>query len=299
MKYKPPVRSPYARTAAPAAKARVRDTSSLMGAFSSFQGVSEMMKLLMIVDELNKLKGEFEETLDSKLQELEGVFSHVMKVEKGPQGEPGKNADEEGMMKRLYAYIETVKPQDGKDADEEYIIDRVKRYIYSEMIDEIVSRIPVPKAPVKGLDYNDGKDADPMTFLDAIAKAPEGKRLSFKHIDGLEQTIKAFSAQLSKGYLHGGGVPSLSAGSGVTLTPKADGGFTVSVSGVGTSVATPTESANGSRTTFTFASEPKIVYVDGGRAVQAVSKDTTVNWTYAGTTLTMTIAPQFDIFALL
>jgi seryl-tRNA synthetase len=68
---------------------------------------------------------------------------------------------------------------------------------------------------------------------------------------------------------------------------------------IGSSAVTPTEIPNGSTTTFTFSSKPKIVFVDGGRAVQETSNDGSVNWSYSTPTLTMTIAPVFDIFALL
>lgn len=57
-------------------------------------------------------------------------------------------------------------------------------------------------------------------------------------------------------------------------------GFTGSA---GSSAPTiPVESPDGSRTTFTFATKPKWVSVDG------VNKFETTNWSYSGTTLTVT-----------
>jgi hypothetical protein len=65
----------------------------------------------------------------------------------------------------------------------------------------------------------------------------------------------------------------------------------------GVSIQTPTGVVNGSNTVFTFSTAPSIIVVDGGRMMQATSSDGTVNWT--GTTVvTLTVAPNFDIFGL-
>lgn len=53
------------------------------------------------------------------------------------------------------------------------------------------------------------------------------KKQKIGDIEGLEQTLSALNTQLSRGYLHGGGVPSLAAGLNITLTPRSDGGFSV------------------------------------------------------------------------
>ena len=63
----------------------------------------------------------------------------------------------------------------------------------------------------------------------------------------------------------------------------------------GYQVATGT--VNGVNTVFIFATEPNVIVVDQGRTMQKTSSDGTVNWT-GTTTVTLTIAPNFDIYAV-
>jgi len=89
-------------------------------------------------------------------------------------------------------------------------------------------------------------------------------KLDISHINNLDQTIRTLGAS-QKPYLHGSGVPSLTAGSGVTLTPKSDGGYVVSSvsSGVG-AWTTPPESPDGSNLVFTAGdTAPTDVNADG------------------------------------
>jgi hypothetical protein len=58
-----------------------------------------------------------------------------------------------------------------------------------------------------------------------------------------------------------------------------------------------TGTVNGSNTVFTFAYAPQIIVVDGGKFMQQTSSDGTVNWT-GTTTITLTVAPNFDIFGI-
>ncbi len=80
----------------------------------------------------------------------------------------------------------------------------------------------------------------------------------------------------------------------------------VDITGIGLEYATlpsgvnflaATGTVNGINTSFSFVSEPSIIFVDQGRSMQKVSSDGTVNWT--GTTnVNLTIPPNFDIYAL-
>lgn len=54
---------------------------------------------------------------------------------------------------------------------------------------------------------------------------------------------------------------------------------------------------DGINTVFEFATEPALISVDQGRFMQKTSSDSTVNWT-GTTTITLLVAPTFDIFAL-
>lgn len=140
------------------------------------------------------------------------------------------------------------------------------------------------KTPVAGIDFPIPKDGvSPVLDLDElIDKLKKSKRLTFKDIDGLEQTIRAFSHQLSsKGYLHGGGVPSLSAGSGITLTAKSDGGFTVSATGATIASETPVGAVDGSNVSFTVSNTPLFIIADSQFRVSGQG------YTYVAPTVTM------------
>ena len=71
--------------------------------------------------------------------------------------------------------------------------------------------------------------------------------------------------------------------------------------GGGSSTTVPTLISgvvDGSNQVFVFSAAPTFLVVDGGRTMQIISSDGTVNWTVAGATVTLTIAPTFDILCL-
>jgi hypothetical protein len=148
------------------------------------------------------------------------------------------------------------------------------------------------RTPIKGIDYmtdddieelaqkaaklvkvKDGKDAqiDEEKVMGIIKK----KKIHAKDVTGLEQTTSAFYNQLIArgGYLHGGGGSSSS----------------------GTGYQSATGTVNGSNKNFSFTSAPNVVVVDGV-PLQKTQKDGTVNWT-GGSTITLTVAPNYDIYA--
>lgn len=58
-----------------------------------------------------------------------------------------------------------------------------------------------------------------------------------------------------------------------------------------------TGTVDGTNQTYTWTTAPNVLEVDQGRAMQKVSSDGTVNWTGTTTTV-LTIAPNFDLFAI-
>lgn len=54
---------------------------------------------------------------------------------------------------------------------------------------------------------------------------------------------------------------------------------------------------NGSNQVFTWATAPNVIVVDNVPK-QRVNSDTTVNWTAVGTTTTLALAPNYDLYAL-
>lgn len=141
------------------------------------------------------------------------------------------------------------------------------------------------------------KDEDKEEAEFDLHEIAEKKPLKTKHIEGLEQTLSALQNQTKNGYLHGGGVPSLTAGGGITLTPKTDGGFTVSASASLTPVEPTSGAVDDANKDFTFASKPVLVNVNG--TFYRENK----GWTWTAGTLTVTldnaVGTGGDIFALL
>lgn len=72
-----------------------------------------------------------------------------------------------------------------------------------------------------------------------------------------------------------------------TLTSSGGSGYQAVSSGV----------VDGSNAIFEWATAPNSIVVDQGRVMQKTSSDGTVNWT-GTTTTTLTVAPNFDIFAV-
>lgn len=58
----------------------------------------------------------------------------------------------------------------------------------------------------------------------------------------------------------------------------------------------PTGTVNGSNAAFVFTLAPNVISVDGN-TMQATASDGTVNWT-GTTTITLSVAPNFDIFGV-
>ena len=90
---------------------------------------------------------------------------------------------------------------------------------------------------------------------------------------------------------------------GATITPVGDGSeVNITTGGGGFTLLTATETVDGSRTTFTFASatsQPNFIVQDGAM-MRATTSRGTVNWTWnSGTKVaTMSIPPQDDIAAI-
>lgn len=174
----------------------------------------------------------------------------------------------------------------------------------NEIVDSVMSRIKPAKdgkdgfTPIKGIDYLTQEDYKLITDY-VIKKIPKQKqvtsedllhlftkkKISTKHIDGLEQTLSAFSSQLGRGYLHGAG-DTVKAGSGITIISNSDGTKTIVSTGGGSSVEVPVGVVNGVNTTFTVSNTPKYIITEQGNAIDGFG------YTYLAGTITMTIAPS-------
>lgn len=273
---------------------------------SALEGVQEIIRLRNFATEAEKARQEEfkrneQQRADehaAKIREMASLIisgkqkiaalKEAAKGEPGKPGDPGQHAppvDIHALKSEILAQIP--KPQDGESADAEEIALRVM---------DLIAESGTPQAAV---DHEAIKQ-------DIIAQLLDGKTLKLDHVDGLTQTITALKSQTKPGmgYMHGGGITRLTAGTNVTITKLSDGSYRIAASGGGGgfSTLTPTETPNGNRRVFTFAAataQPSYIIVDNVW-MQATSKAGTVNWTWNAGALqaTLTIPATDDILAV-
>lgn len=85
----------------------------------------------------------------------------------------------------------------------------------------------------------------------------------------------------------------LVAGTNVSVTKNAFGAWVIaSTGGVGSPTSPTSGTVNGVTTAFVFASRPTLLVSDGATLRE------NFGWTWSGSTATLTVAPEFDLFAL-
>lgn len=221
--------------------------------------LNQFAELGKLIEQLSDLKEELEK----------GKSSDAWK---GKQGEPGEKGESVFSPEEFMPYVEYILhmvkrdlpiPKDGRDGVDgttpvhgvDYHTDAERQ----EIIDHISSRIPKAKdgiSPV--IDHSQIASA-------VIAQILDGKLLKKEHITGLDQEIASYRAQFAngKGYVHGGG-DTIVAGTGVTITPNPNGTKTVSApASGGLNFLAATGTVDNSNKTFTFASMPTLVIVNG------------------------------------
>lgn len=201
---------------------------------------------------INESSAKVEETISEFKKAGEAVIAEIKSVPPipGETGPAGQDADEE----RIVENVLTLLPEQEKFIAK--IISLIPAPIplpsptpipinEEELIKKVISKIPENKASLKIIQKT--FETDPMSVIEKIMAMPEGKfKLKTENIDGLEQTIQAFRSQLSRGYLHGGGISDITgliqAGSNITITgagTKASP-YVINASGGGGSVASVT-----------------------------------------------------------
>lgn len=232
---------------------------------------------------LSEIKSAHEEKMAQLDSHLGRIYHHASVIQKGEKGIDGKDApvvNEKAIESRVLSRIR--QPKDGETPiiNEDSIAQKVLKKI----------KIPTPE---------NGKDADEESIVEKVIEslATGKKKLNIKNIDGysegLEQTIAPIRS-LAAGFRGGG--DTVAAGSNITITTT-NGIKTITSTGNGSAFQAPSSGAvNGSNATFVWATAPNVIIVDGGRAMQKVSTDGTVNWTGTTTTV-LSVAPNFDIFS--
>lgn len=245
------------------------------------QMAQEFSSISTLITHLTSLK----ETLETKITEAETAIEHALSLEpeKGDQGDVGE-PDEEAIIAGILQKIPT--PKDGKDADQEMIVGKVLKQIpkIEHIVPRVLERIPVPKdgqTPVVTADM----------ILEALANAPEDKKIKIKHVAGLETSIAEMSHKLA-GKVYGkdtmvrGGGDSLKNGINTTVVRNTDGTTSVNAQGGSSTPLTPTGTVDSVNTVFGVASQPSSVVADGITYFEGFG------YTYLALNITMAAAPS-------
>jgi hypothetical protein len=206
--------------------------------------------------------------INDKLEEVNKTINKKVgpKGEKGDRGDRGPKGDRglPGEITNLQDAIDIIQksiriPKDGLDGKHGGTPVKGIHYFTEEEISQIKQDILKEVKKIFA-----GREDSAEDILNLFTK--RDKKISIKQVDGLEQTISAFSNQLGRGgYIHGGG-DTLVAGPGIVLTPNSDGTKTVSMIGGGTwyeEVLTRTDGTN-----YTLAHNPSsivLIFLNGQR----------------------------------
>lgn len=127
------------------------------------------------------------------------------------------------------------------------------------------------RTPIAGLDFlipEAELPPTPLEIIELFLKLPPGERLTVDHIDGFKEAIVTHNNQTRQGYFHGSGIPSLVAGSNITLAPDGNGGYIISSTGGsggsgGFNFEKPASGTiDGSNTVFTFVHAPAYIVIN-------------------------------------
>lgn len=186
-------------------------------------------------------------------------FKKKLGIQDGKDGTPGKDADEQKIINETLTQVLKVVPP-------LKIIDELKAEI------ELLKEIEVKYQELEK----------------KILELPKGARVT----RGFQLLTNGTKRGLTVNTMN------LIGGAGITLTYNYSSGrndITITGGG-GASLISATGTVDGSNTIFVFASAPNLIVVDGVPK-QKVQSDGTVNWT-GTTTVTLTVAPNYDIYAL-
>lgn len=179
-----------------------------------------------------------------------------------------------GHAKELERYKILTKGEPGKPGEKGDSGEDGKSVEVQEVVSAMLPHIPKPK------DGENGRDAiiDEEGLIKKTAEyLKKNQTLDLSSIKGARDFVMQTSQKNIKikfeELLHGGG--------------SSSGGY-----------QQPIGTVNGINQIFTWTTAPNVIVVDQGRPMQKVSSDGTINWTIIGTTVTLAIAPNFDVFGV-
>lgn len=196
-------------------------------------------QVMAAVEEIRAaLRAESVANREADKDEIGSLRNETMAIRKAVLNDLEKRADD--LLRRIDARLTTV--QDGKDADPE------------KVVQEVVKRIVVPTAE----DVINGLPAFPERVRDGLELLPDGEKLVIDAIQGLRKELDEIRKLRGKEVLLGGG-PHYLAGSGISIE-----GNVLSATGSGTfGIITVSGTIDDSNTSFTAASTPTIVVING------------------------------------
>lgn len=242
------------------------------------------------IDEMKKgFESSVQETQNQLIEMCDKLLGEIHSI-KQIQGEPGKDADEDSIVNKVLSKI----PKVDTDQIKKDILSSVPKVDMKGIKKEILSSIPDQKADLKII--QESIEVDPMSVIDKIMALPDEKLKSFKlksgNIDGLEQTISAMRNQLSRGYLHGSGLSTVSHDTTLTGDGTHQNPLSVVGGGGGTLTAEiPTGTIDGTNTDFIVTATPVLFYWNGQLQNPLVSPPDYV-YDSLTMTITMTTAPS-------
>lgn len=274
---------------------------------------SPTLSIMMFMDQIrNEIKAEMASMHSTEMERIKGEMEKEIEknvrlkletIKKGDKGDPGytpkrgidflTSKEQTDFINEIMSSI--VVPKDGyipKAGIDYPTKDDVQKYV-QKLVGKIKIKIPENGyTPQKGLDYFTESDIKEITSKIKI-EYPE-INITGKSIVDLINTLEIRNdLMIDASHIKnlpklgkqpriggGGGVPSLSAGTNITLTPKTDGGFTVIASGGTLTQEQTTDTPNDVLTSFTFAHTPTMIYLNG------VFQSLTVDYTVVGKVIT-------------
>lgn len=221
-----------------------------------------MADLLKIHNQFIKKVSDLDEIVNKKVgpkgeRGEKGKDGDTVVGPRGPKGDPGKNGDS------------IVGPQ-GPEGKPGKISEREKK----ELVRILKDSIKIP-------------DFQAIPTIDDILVQLKKKKLSSSDIFDLNEKFETLRREIRSVSKMRGGGDTVIAGNNVSIAVDSNGNKVISSTGTGGgSWLTPIGTVDGSNNTFTVASEPTMVMVDGMGRIAGL------DYTYAGLTIVLVVPPQ-------
>lgn len=237
---------------------------------------TKMPDLLRQIEEAKKI---LLEAHTEVLEKADAVQSSFEAIKRGPPGKPGEKAvvDVEDIARRAAALVPP--PKDGDTP----VVDHKKIARMAAQMIEVPVAIPA-------------KDVDPEEVVQLLKERLQRGDivLTSKHIEGLDtkfielhSKMSAEVEQYGKNTLKRGGGDTVAAGTNVTISTNGNGQKVINAVGAALAVITVTGTVDDSNKTFTAATKPTLLNINGAFYLPTGGSYT---WTYVGTTITLNAA---------